>query len=497
VIHVIAPSCCCAAIALISFTAIITTDAVGAQAQRPNVLILLADDLRSDAVGAFGGHDAVTPHIDSLAEAGVRFGANYCMGSRHGAVCAPSRAMFMTGRALTRVPDDMAEHITMPQWFRAHGWHTFATGKWHNGRASFARSFDHGESIFFGGMANHRAVPVVDFSSGDFTPTVTVNTHSTRLFAEAAIRQLELLAANPGSEPFFGYVAFTAPHDPRDPPTRTERRGATDLPPLPPNFRAQHGWHIGEETLLVRDEQLAGWPRRPEVVREQLADYRALVQDLDHWIGRILGTLDRLRLRENTIVVFAADHGLALGSHGLLGKQSLYDHSMRCPLSITGPGLSAQTTDSLTYLFDVFPTIATLAGLPLPDGLDGRNGMTALGAGSTASRNDLFLMYRDNQRALRDSRYKLLLFQKTGKLQLFDLSIDPHEITDLSNDPAHGPRIESMLARMREWQTAVADHAPLQSERRLPQIIDLTGHPRAPDRFQPEWIRAKYFAGDD
>ncbi|MGE0144851.1 MAG: sulfatase-like hydrolase/transferase [Planctomycetota bacterium] len=491
-----APSRRCVAIALVVLAAVLMTSSIEAQAQRPNVLILLADDLRSDAVGAFGGPDGVTPHIDSLAEAGVRFTANYCMGSRHGAVCAPSRAMFMTGRALTRVPDDMAEHVTMPQWFRAHGWNTFATGKWHNGRGSFTRSFDKGESIFFGGMADHRAVPVVDFSSGNFTPTVTGHAHSTQLFAEAAIRQIEL-AASPGGGPFFCYVAFTAPHDPRDPPTRIERRAASDLPPLPPNFRAQHGWNIGEDTLLVRDEQLAGWPRRPEVVREQLADYQALVHDLDHWIGRILGTLDRLRLRENTIVVFAADHGLALGSHGLLGKQSLYDHSMRCPLSITGPGLSPETTDSLTYLFDVFPTLTSLAGLPLPDGLDGRNGTTALRAGSTASRDDLFLMYRDNQRALRDSRYKLLLFPKTGKLQLFDLSIDPHEITDLANDPAHAPRIESMLARMREWQTSVADRAPLQPARRLPQLIDLTGHPRAPDRFQPEWIRAKYFAGDD
>lgn len=465
--------------------------------KRKNVLFLFADDLRTDAVGAFGGTAAQTPNIDRLAARGMRFRANHCMGSRHGAVCAPSRAMLMTGRVLPHVRDDMAGAQTFPAVFGESGYATFATGKWHNGRPSFARSFQTGRNVFFGGMANHFAVRVVDVQDGEFSEQRTGEVHSSELFAGSVIGFLEGHASREDPRPFLCYAAFTAPHDPRDAPEEYRKRRLAERPPLPPNFRPQHHWNIGKDTLLVRDEQLAAWPRDPEVVRDQLAEYYALIDHLDVQIGRILATLERTGLAKDTIVVFSADHGLAMGSHGLLGKQSLYEHSMGCPLVIALPGGAGEDTHALTYLYDLFPTLAGLCGLDVPPGVDGIDLAPLLKGESDSVRDDLFTIYSDNQRAIRDSRWKLLRFTKTNKTMLFDLETDPHEMRDLAADPDQADRIAKMLDRMRVWQSECGDEQPLDTANPLPETIDLSGHARRPDQWQPEWIRAKYFDSGD
>ncbi|MFO1054287.1 MAG: sulfatase-like hydrolase/transferase [Planctomycetota bacterium] len=464
-----------------------------APARPRNVLFLFADDLRTDAVHAFGGEHAKTPELDRLAARGMRFRANHCMGSRHGAVCAPSRAMLMTGRYLTHVPDDMGDATTFPAVFGAAGYTTFATGKWHNGRPSFARSFQTGHAEFFGGMADHNAVPIVDFDKGVFGKERKGEKHSSELFADAVIGFLEQHHDEAPDKPFLCYAAFTAPHDPRDAPPDYRAAALADRPPLPPNFRPQHGWNIGKDALLVRDEQLAAWPRDPEVIRDQLAEYYALVTHLDAQIGRVLATLERLGYAKDTIVVFTADHGLALGSHGLLGKQSLYEHSMSCPLVIAIPGGPEGDSVSLTYLLDLFPTLCGLCGLTVPAGVDGKDLAPILRDPHAKVRDDLFTLYRDNQRALRDGRYKLMRFTQTGKTLLFDLQSDPHEIHDLSEDPAQRGRIAALLARIKTWQELCGDAQPLVPDDPLPLTIDLSGHERKPDQWQPAWIRAKYF----
>ncbi|MBK8975211.1 MAG: sulfatase-like hydrolase/transferase [Planctomycetes bacterium] len=466
--------------------------------RRPNVLLLFADDQRPDTIGALGNPYVRTPTLDALAARGTAFTDCHCMGSRHGAVCVPSRAMLHSGRALPQVRDDLDGATTLGQVLRAAGYATFATGKWHNGKPSFERSFAEGRSILFGGMSDHNAVPIsdLDLAQRTFSAPRAGDRHSSELFADAAIQWLGEHANRQGErqQPFFCYVAFTAPHDPRDAPIAYRERAYANRPPLPPNFRSQHGYNIDPNTLTVRDEQLAAWPRDPEVVRDQLAEYYALIEHLDDQIARILARLDELGLADDTLIVYAADHGLALGSHGLLGKQSLYEHSMGCPLLLAGPGVPrGARRDALVYLLDLLPTLCAATGATVPDGVFGSNLWPVIRGDTAGVRDTLFTLYAANQRAVRDERFKLLRFTRTGKTLLFDLASDPHETRDLAEDPEQAARVAAMLAELSAWQQRVGDDCPLWPADPLPWTIDLRGHARSPDRWQPAWIVEKYF----
>jgi len=156
--------------------------------EAPNILILLSDDQRADAVGAYGNPYLRTPHLDALVRQGFNFRQAYNMGAHRAAVCAPSRAMLMSGRQLYDVYDDLSGVPTFPELFRQHGYTTFGTGKWHQSQAPFRRSFSEGENIFFGGMSDHFAVPVSDLQAdGSFTEPA-VRGFSSTLFADAAGR---------------------------------------------------------------------------------------------------------------------------------------------------------------------------------------------------------------------------------------------------------------------------------------------------------------------
>ncbi len=300
----------------------------------------------------------------------------YCMGAMQGAVCAPSRAMLMTGRTLFHIKEDLAGQTTWPEVFGKSGYTTFATGKWHNQQESLLRSFQHGRSIFFGGMGNPYTLPLQDITPDHtLTNKHPSGTHSVEKFADAAV---EFLKGQSGKAPFLCYVAFNAPHDPRQAPASYHERHATNPPPLPANYLPEHPFDNGE--LVIRDERLAPWPRSPEVVRQHLADYYASIEYLDAQIGRILDALDSSGQTSNTLIVFTSDHGLAIGSHGLFGKQNLYDHSMHSPLILAGPGVPRdKKLDALCYLLDIFPTLGAGGSLgargnrrnepgPCPDG---------------------------------------------------------------------------------------------------------------------------------
>jgi len=128
--------------------------------KHPNVLFFFADDQRADALGCAGNPYIKTPHIDKLAETGVRFSNAYVMGGHHGAICAPSRAMLMSGKSLFHVYDVLDEVKTMPMHFAEAGYKTFGTGKWHNEKSAFEASFQHGDNVFLGGMSDHFQTPV-------------------------------------------------------------------------------------------------------------------------------------------------------------------------------------------------------------------------------------------------------------------------------------------------------------------------------------------------
>ena len=242
------------------------------------------------------------------------------------------------------------------------------------------------------------------------------------------------------------------------------------------------------------DENLGAWPRTPAVIRDQLAEYYGLITHLDEQVGRILQALEENGQADNTVVVYAADHGLAMGSHGLLGKQNLYEHSMRCPLIIRGSGIPQGSTDAFTYLFDLFPTLLGLASAEAPPGIDGRD-LAALwsGEGDTAWRQSVFLPYRDLMRSVRDERYKLIVYPRVNHRQLFDLADDPDELRNLAADSAHRQTLARLEALLEGWRAALSDPVPLSSPDPSPLRRDLTGQGREPDRWQPEWIVDKYF----
>ena len=468
--------------------ALAATACVPAEPERPNILFLFADDQRADTIGAWGNPHIRTPNIDRLAREGFSLRSTYNMGGNGGAVCVPSRAMVNTGKSYFRVPDDLGDEPLLPQLLGEHGYTTFATGKWHNGRSSWLRGFQRGRAVFFGGMSDHTRVPLQDLLPDGRLGNDREDGFSSVVFADAVI---EFLRSYTEAAPFYAYVAFTAPHDPRQPPVPYREMYYDDRPPLPANFLPQHPFAFGD--MRVRDEELAAWPRAREIVSDQLAEYYGLVTHLDEQVGRILDVLEDTGHADDTYVIYASDHGLAMGSHGLLGKQSVYEHSQKSPLIIAGPDVPHGESTALTYLLDLFPTVAALADVPPPAGMDGHD-LSVLWRGEQEMiRDSLFLAFMDVARSVRDDRYKLIRYPQIDYTQLFDLRADPDELDNLAEDAAHAERVDRLTALLEDWQRRVGDAQPLTVETPRSAAIDLTGAERMPDPWQPEWIVQKYF----
>lgn len=473
------------------FIVILSVHPVLAQT-RPNILFILSDDQRADAVGTSGNPYVHTPALDALAHRGVSFTNAYCMGSHVGAVCAPSRAMLMSGRSLFHVYDTLAGVPTLPQTLRDNGYLTFGTGKWHNERSAFQAGFARGKTIFFGGMSDHYQVPVVDLlPDGSFSEETTQG-FSTDVFTTSALEFLDDYAAGDQEQPFFAYVAYTAPHDPRSPAPDYIDRYAPEQLPLPPNFGAAHPFDLG--VMTIRDEDLGAWPRTPEQIRMQLADYYGLITHLDTRVGDLLRALETHGLADNTIVVFTSDHGLAIGSHGLLGKQSLYEESMQAPLIMAGPGLpEQQTRDALVYLYDILPTLCGLVDVAPPPGIDGYNLSPIIQGEVPEVRNSLFTVYSTTQRAVKNHRWKLIRYPAIDHTQLFDLQHDPYELHSLADDTTYRSVRDRLWSELERQQQQAGDTLPLRVANPAPMDYDLSNYDRQPDRHQPEYTRRKYF----
>ena len=462
--------------------------AITAQARdltRPNILLLFSDDQRADAVGAYGNPFIRTPNIDEIARHGVRFTNAYCMGSQHGAVCAPSRAMLMSGRTLFHVYDKLEGVTTFPMLLQKAGYVTFGTGKWHNEKAAFKAAFMEVQEIFFGGMSDHFQVPVQDLNPDGTYSEAEKKGFSSTIFANAAVEFLDRYSAGARSSPFFVYVAFTAPHDPRTPPGEYLTMYRPEEMPLPPDYMPLHPFHNG--WMTGRDEQLAPWPRPPEVIRSQLAEYYGMISHMDNEVGRILQCLRNNDLMENTIIVFASDHGLSLGSHGLMGKQNLYEHSMKAPLIVAGQGVpSNEERPALVYLHDIGPTILRMAGIDVPSEMEGKSLQGVISGEEKGVRYSLFTTYETIQRAVRDQRWKLIRYPEIHYTQLFDLEHDPYELNNLAEDPEQSHVTEQMMQLLMKWQGQVDDELPLTAPVKLCLEYDPSTFSRKPDRHQPE-----------
>lgn len=402
-------------------------------AKRPNVIFFLTDDQRADTIGALGNPHIQTPNIDRLVREGMVFHRAYCMGSMVGAVCMPSRTMILTGQSLFHISRKRRADTPIFPWvMRMAGYLTYRTGKRGN-NPRYANDLFHVNSI----------VPR--------SPTCS------KVHADQAIAFLRKAAKDP--RPFFLYVAWGHPHDPRVVPKAFMDKYKPGDVPLPLNYLPVHPFDNGEMT--IRDEKLAPWPRTKDVIRKHLADYYATITYLDHHLGRILQTLKEIGEYDNTIIIFSSDHGLAIGSHGLMGKQSVYDHSMRVPFIISGPGIpKGRSSNAFIYLFDVFPTVCDLCGVPIPEKVEGKSIVPIIQGKAPGVRDSVFLAYKV-QRAVRTDRWKLIRYTHINKSQLFDMSEDPHEIHDLAGDPKHAPKVKELMQLLRQWQKKLDDKMPL------------------------------------
>ena len=437
----------------------------------PNILLLLTDDQRFDTIAALGNPNINTPHFDKLVARGTSFTQAHIPGGTCGAVCMPSRAMLHTGRTLFHLQGSgqkiPVEHTLMGEWLGRAGYTTFGTGKWHNGKSAFNRSFQEGQEIFFGGMQDHWNVPAYHYdSSGAYENTIPVckdpfggkkvehlecdhikpGVHSTDLFAEATKSFIRLQS---DENPFFAFVSFMAPHDPRIMPDRFRDLYKDERIELPANFCGGHPWDTG--AIHIRDEMLAGFPRSEQEVREHIADYYAMITHLDTNIGEVIDTLEETGHLDNTIIVLTGDNGLAIGQHGLMGKQNLYDHSVRVPLVMAGPGIPrASQNDSLVYLLDLFPTFCEMTGQPIPESVEGRSLLPCLQNASHSHRESLYLAYERYQRGVRRGDFKLIEYQVNGDrhTQLFNVVQDRWELNNLAGCSDHATELASLRAEM-------------------------------------------------
>jgi arylsulfatase A-like enzyme len=428
---------------------------------RPNVLFLFADDQRADTVAALGNPVIQTPALDRLVHSGVAFDRAYMQGGMNGATCVPSRAMLLSGRTLFHIHEKLQQDGTFddtwPAAFGRAGYTTFMTGKWHNGPEAIPHSFQFARSVFAGGMGNPLKLPVQDMVDSQLAPARVAAHHSCAVFADEVIDFIHHHKAGP----FFAYVAFDAPHDPHIVPPDFSPNYDPAAIPLPASFLPQHPWDNGDMT--VRDERLLPWPRTPDRVKAYLAEYYRYVTYLDSQIGRILDALAASPDATNTVVVFSADSGVACGSHGLLGKQNLYEYdSVRVPLLISGPGISAgKRTAAMCYLFDVLPTLGNLCHVPPPSDSDGISFAGTLRDSTTPARSEMLFAYKNVQRAYRDEQWKLIRYPQVNQTQLFNLQSDPEEATNLATLPQYAGRVARLTAKMRQAQHLFADTLPL------------------------------------
>jgi arylsulfatase A-like enzyme len=412
---------------------------------KPNVLFFLTDDQRADTIAALGNPTIHTPELDKLARRGHSFSNAYCLGANMGAVCRPSRNMLLSGRTYFRwlgKNNAPADKPNFPESMRAAGYETYHCGKRGNTADEIQKRFDHNLNL-------------------NEDKARTSGEHGKELVDNA----IDFLRQRKADKPFFMYLACEGPHDPRVAAKKYLEQYERDKIPLPKNFLPQHPFNNG--WMTGRDEALEKWPRTPEAVRRHLHDYYACITSIDGHFGRLIAALKELGQLENTIVIFSSDHGLALGSHGLFGKQNLYEDGMKVPLIIAGPGIPAGKSAALVYLHDIFPSVCQMVETEVPEGLDGRSFAGIIQGKEQQTRDSLFLAFENSQRAVRDERYKIIRYPQINKTQLFDLQKDPGEINDLAGDAFQADRIDSLMTKLRTWQKDLGDAQPLSVEKPL------------------------------
>ncbi|MDF1659987.1 MAG: sulfatase-like hydrolase/transferase [Verrucomicrobiales bacterium] len=447
--------------------------------EKPNILFIFADDQCFDTIGALGLTDIETPNLDRLVDRGMTFTHAYNMGSWSGAVCVASRHMLNTGTfvwhaekisenlnkskpAHNEWPDFQKENLMWSQLMKAGGYDTYFTGKWHV-RANPESIFDVTSNVR-GGMPKqteagyNRPTQGVPDEWSPFDPQFggfwEGGKHWSEVVADDATNFLEIAAKS--DNPFFMYIAFNAPHDPRQAPKEFIDRYPLDRIEVPANFLPEYPYKDKiDNRPSLRDERLAPFPRTKYAVQVHRQEYYAIITHMDEQIGRILDDLELSGKAENTYIVFSADHGLSVGHHGLIGKQNLFEHSVKVPFIVSGPGIARNSkNDSLIYLQDVMPTALELAGIDKPDHVQFRSLLPVIN-GESSGYEAIYGGYLKSQRSVIKNGFKLLLYPNVPKALLFNLDEDPLEMNDLSG--TYPEKVQKMYKDLKKLQSETGD----------------------------------------
>ena len=437
---------------------------------RLNVLLLVSDDQRPDTIGALGNSHIRTPNLDQLVARGTSFLRATCANP----ICTPSRAEILTGCSGFRngVLDFnqkiRPEMPRMAEAMRTAGYRTCYVGKWHNEGRPKSHGYDESLRLYASGLpptATHEADYagqkvtgyvgwVFQDDEGNKFPEhgIGLMPDTSTKIAEGAIEFME----RDSDEPFFLHVNFTAPHDPLHLPPGFKTAYGPKTVPAPPNFLPEHPFEFGN--LRGRGERLLPRPRTREAVQRHLAAYYAVISHMDEQIGRILQTLDEAGQLENTLVIFTSDHGLGVGSHGIAAKHNMYEHTIGVPLVIAGPGIPENTTtNAQCYLRDLFPTICDLVKVAWPKTVEGLSLVPILNGEKQSVYSAIYGYFRDHSRMIRTDSWKLIDYPKINRRQLFDLSQDPHEQNDLSDNPIHAKMLQQLQEQLHTWQQNTND----------------------------------------
>lgn len=443
---------------------------VRAAESKPNILFIVVDDQSPFDLKVYNPESTLdTPSIDRLAADGMVLDGAYHMGSFSGAVCTPSRHMVMCGRTLWHLPNAKGaiaaglcppdnEENTLAAVFNRAGYSTMRTCKRGNSYEGANRQF----------TIRHDAT-----KRGGTDETGSV-WHGDQVMNYLADRQSEK-----DTRPFLIYFGFSHPHDTRDgTPELLAKYGAVNhkdratlppansrQPPLPVNYLPEHPFHHGHPGL--RDEVAVSgvWEKRDErTIRNELGREFACSENIDRQIGRVLKQLETMGELDNTYIVYTADHGMAIGRHGLQGKQNLYEHTWRVPYIVKGPGIKAgsRATGNI-YLLDSLATLCDLTGIDAPESSEGTSFKAVLEGRKDTVRSTLYGAYcggtKPGMRCVRQGDWKLIKYDvldgKVRQTQLFNLAQNPHEFLsqhgrqsalemNLAASPAHAEKLAEM-----------------------------------------------------
>lgn len=441
-----------------------------------NVLLIISDDLRTE-LGCYGSELAETPHLDSLAAAGVLFERAYCQFS----LCNPSRSSMLTGRRPTTTGvlgnrtwfgDAHPEFVSLPKYFREHGYTTLRAGKiFHGGLDDSDAWSEGGEERIYG--AGHEATADVNRDGPAKTKRsdrwVVLagdgESHGDYHVADQTIAYLR----EHRDEPFFLGCGFSKPHSPLEAPQRFFDLFDVESIPLPEDFAERPTVPAGFPAGSIRRQNADLFVRRPaspQEAREMIRAYLASSAWMDWNVGRVLAELDKLGLRDRTIVVFWGDHGYQLGEKGKWSKAgSLWEQGTRVPLVIDDPRAAGNGTPCprVVESIDIFPTLVELCGLPPAEGVEGRTLVPLLENPAASWNHPAYTIWSEGGRfvtgvVVRTEHWRYAEFYGWGGgSMLIDPASDPVETVNLVTHPEHSDVVDQLSALA---QAYTAGHRP-------------------------------------